>query len=157
MQYISKSADDTTLFAENIAKRLLVKEKYKRGGTFRCVVALFGEMGAGKTAFVKGFARGAGYTGEVTSPTFALVHEYIGGTIPVYHFDMYRITGLDSLYSTGYYDYIDAGGFIITEWSENITEYIEPGAIKITIKRTKDESGRIITVEEDLFDENTGG
>ena len=73
------------------------------------VVALFGDLGAGKTAFTRGLAHGMGFDGEVSSPTFALVHEY-PADIPIYHFDMYRITTWDDLYSTGFFDYLDMGG-----------------------------------------------
>lgn len=84
-----------------------------------CVVALFGGMGMGKTAFVRGLAQGLGIDAEVTSPTFALVHEY-GGSPPLCHFDMYRVNSWDGLYSTGFFDYLDAGGILAVEWSENI-------------------------------------
>ena len=96
------------------------------------VVALFGELGAGKTAFVRGFARGMGIDAEVTSPTFALVNEYRSGKKALCHFDMYRITGWDDLYSTGYFDYLDAGATLIIEWSENIENALPDNSIKVT-------------------------
>lgn len=95
-------------------------------------VALYGDLGAGKTAFVRGLASVLASGVRVKSPTFAIVHEY-PGKLPVFHFDMYRITSDDELYSTGFYDYFSRSGVIVTEWSENI-EYALPGEyIKITI------------------------
>ena len=97
--YYSRSARETENIGFSLAKTVEVGS----------VVALFGELGAGKTAFVRGFARGMGIDAEVTSPTFALVNEYRSGKKALCHFDMYRITGWDDLYSTGYFDYLDAG------------------------------------------------
>lgn len=147
MEFISYSAAETERFAAELAAKLMASPKYSLNGEFCCVIALFGQMGAGKTAFVKGFAKGVGFSGEVTSPTFAIVHEYIGGMRPVYHFDMYRINTEESLYSTGYYDYLDAGGFIITEWSENIADYIDAGAVRINIEYGGNINCRKITVD----------
>lgn len=150
MEFISHSAAETEKFAADMAAKLICDSKYGKGDEFCCVIALFGGMGAGKTAFVKGFARGAGFTEEVTSPTFAIVHEYIGGQRPIYHFDMYRINSEESLYSTGYYDYLDSGGFIITEWSENISDYIEKDAIIVNIEYGDGPDCRKINVEGDI-------
>lgn len=86
----------------------------------KCVIAFSGGLGAGKTCFTAGLCRGLGYTGDVTSPTFALINEYIGGRLPIYHFDMYRIAGEDELYAVGFFDYLDAEGVTVVEWSENI-------------------------------------
>lgn len=95
------------------------------------VIALFGGLGAGKTAFTRGLAYGLGITDGVSSPTFALVHEYRGKYI-VYHFDMYRVTSWDDLYTTGFFDYID-GGVMVIEWSENIVDFLPENRIEITI------------------------
>ena len=103
-------------------------------------------MGMGKTAFVRGLARGLGIDAEVTSPTFALVHEY-DGTPPLYHFDMYRVTSWDSLYSTGFFDYLDAGGILAVEWSENIEGVLPEDAIRVEFRRGESENERIITIE----------
>ena len=97
------------------------------------VVALFGGLGAGKTAFVRGFARGAGYSGRVTSPTFAIVNEYRGGRLPVFHFDMYRLASSDELYDIGWEDYLAENGVCVTEWSENIQVAIPEEAVRVTI------------------------
>ena len=155
MEFISYSAAETEKIAYNLAVKLISSTKYKTlSGEFCCVIALFGGMGVGKTAFVKGLAKGIGFTGEVTSPTFAIVHEYIGGIAPIYHFDMYRIDTEESLYSTGYYDYLDAGGFIITEWSENIENAIPAGSYLVEFERLGDSDRRITITkktEEDVL------
>lgn len=98
------------------------------------VVALFGGMGMGKTAFVRGMAAGLGLVAEVSSPTFALVQEY-GGNPPLVHFDMYRISGWDDLYATGFFEYLDAGAILVVEWSEHIENALPPEAIRIRFTR----------------------
>lgn len=108
------------------------------------IIAMYGDLGAGKTAFTRGLARGLGITDGVSSPTFALVHEYEGKYM-LYHFDMYRINSFDDLYSTGFFDYTD-NGVLIIEWSENIKEYLPENRIDITIKRISDNE-REITIE----------
>ena len=101
------------------------------------VVAFFGGMGMGKTQMVRGIAAGLGLDAEVSSPTFALVHDY-GGHPPLVHFDMYRVTDWEDLYSTGYYDYLDAGCILVIEWSENIDSALPENAIRIHIRREDD-------------------
>lgn len=108
------------------------------------VVALFGGLGMGKTAFVRGMAAGRGLSAEVSSPTFALVHEY-GGTPPLVHFDMYRVSGWDDLYSTGFFDYMDAGCLLAVEWSENIEAALPPDAVRVSISAVG-ETGRRIEI-----------
>lgn len=110
------------------------------------VIALKGDLGAGKTCFTAGFARGLGYNGSVNSPTFAIVNEYTGGRLNIYHFDMYRISGWEDLYSTGYFDYLESGGVLIIEWSENILSALPEDCIAVTIDKTG-ENDRRITVE----------
>ena len=110
-----------------------------------CVVALFGGMGMGKTAFVRGLAQGLGIDAEVTSPTFALVHEY-GGSPPLCHFDMYRVNSWDGLYSTGFFDYLETGAILAIEWSENIQRALPENTIRVTFERLEEEKRRI-TVE----------
>ena len=106
------------------------------------VVAFFGGMGMGKTQMVRGIAAGLGLSAEVASPTFALVHDY-GGNPPLIHFDMYRVSGWEDLYSTGYFDYLDAGCILVIEWSENIAAALPEDAIRLYIRR-EDETVRII-------------
>lgn len=109
------------------------------------VVALYGGLGVGKTAFVRGIAAGLGLKAEVSSPTFALVHEY-GGNPPLIHFDMYRVTGWDDLYSTGFFDYLDAGAILVVEWSENIEAALPDKTIRIRFKQLGDNQ-RLIEIE----------
>lgn len=106
------------------------------------VVAFFGGMGMGKTAMVRGIADGLDLHAEVSSPTFALVHDY-GGQPPLVHFDMYRVTGWEDLYSTGFFDYLDAGCILVIEWSENIEAALPADAIRIRIQK-EDDSIRLI-------------
>lgn len=101
------------------------------------VVALFGGMGMGKTALVRGIAVGLGLSAEVSSPTFALVHDY-GGNPPLVHFDMYRVTSWEDLYSTGFFDYLDAGAILVVEWSENIESALPEDSIRIRLTRVDD-------------------
>lgn len=132
----SYSSDETENFGSQLAKSLIPGD----------VVALFGDLGAGKTAFTRGLAKGLGFNGEVSSPTFALVHEY-PGDISIYHFDMYRITTWDDLYSTGFFDYLDMGGVLVIEWSENIENCLPDGTIRVTISKNDNENERIITLQ----------
>ncbi len=108
------------------------------------IIAMYGGLGAGKTAFTRGLVKGLGSEDDVSSPTFALVHEY-RGKCPVYHFDMYRITSADDLYSTGFYDY-EGCGVMIIEWSENIEEDLPDERIDIHIKYIS-ENERELTIE----------
>lgn len=140
IEKISNSPAETEAFAEALAQRL-------SGGE---IIAFRGSMGMGKTCFTRGLAKGLGFTGQVTSPTFALVNEYVGGRLPLYHFDMYRIEGWEDLYSSGYFDYMEMGGVIAAEWSENIEGALEGKVIRVEISRI-DENTRKITVEGDGF------
>lgn len=120
----------------------------KRISTVLCgteVIAMFGDLGAGKTAFTRGIASGLGFEYGVSSPTFAIVNEY-NAKFNIYHFDMYRIIDEEDLYSTGYYDYLD-NGIIIIEWSENIEYALNDDAIRITINKSDNENERIFTIE----------
>ena len=108
-------------------------------------VADFGGLGAGKTAFTRGLAKGIGADGEISSPTFALVHEYQGEP-PLIHFDMYRASYLDDLYTTGYFDYLDGNNILAVEWSENIEDALPEDAIRVTLEVTGENSRRI-TIE----------
>lgn len=110
------------------------------------VVAMFGDLGAGKTAFTRGFASGMGISADVSSPTFALVNEYREGKKTLYHFDMYRISGWDDLYSTGFFDYLDEGTSLIIEWSENIEAVLPENCVRVSIEKTEDPDERIIQI-----------
>ena len=112
------------------------------------VIALFGGLGMGKTAFTRGLARGLGIEDGVSSPTFAIVNEY-NGKYPVYHFDMYRIAGWDDLYSTGFFDYL-GNGVLVIEWSENIENALPEDAVRIHIEKGLDKNARIFRIEGDI-------
>ncbi|MDD6489102.1 MAG: tRNA (adenosine(37)-N6)-threonylcarbamoyltransferase complex ATPase subunit type 1 TsaE [Clostridia bacterium] len=131
-KFLSKSPQETEQIAEKLAQTLSGTE----------VIAMFGGLGAGKTAFTRGLARGLGIEDGVSSPTFALVNEY-EGKFTVYHFDMYRVSSWDDLYSTGFFDYIDNGVMII-EWSENIVEFLPENHITITINHISENEREII-------------
>ena len=109
------------------------------------VIAYRGDLGAGKTAFTRGLARGLGYRESVTSPTYTIVNEYLGGRLPLFHFDMYRLGSADDLWDIGWEDYLDRGGVCAVEWSENVQEAME-GAISVSIAKL-DENTRRITIE----------
>ena len=109
------------------------------------MIALSGDLGAGKTAFTRGLCAGLGIHDGVCSPTFAIVNTY-RGKYPVFHFDMYRIKDADDLFATGYYDYI-GNGVIIIEWCDNIASELEPDRIGITIRKTDNENERIFEME----------
>ena len=106
------------------------------------VVALYGGLGAGKTAFVRGMAEGLGLNSRVSSPTFTIVNEYLGG-VPLFHFDMYRLSGADELFEIGWEDYLERGGVCAVEWSENAEGAFPPGTVRVEIEKTGDNSRRI--------------
>ncbi len=110
-------------------------------------VALYGDLGVGKTAFVRGFASVVSPTSAVRSPTFALVHEYRGTPCPLFHFDMYRIETLGELYSVGFFEYLERGGVCAIEWSENIYSALPDDSVFVVIEKI-DETTRKITVKE---------
>ena len=130
--FTSNSPRETEALGARLARRL-------NSGR---VVAMFGGLGMGKTAFVRGMAAGRGLDAEVSSPTFALVHEY-GGQPPLVHFDMYRVTGWDDLYSTGFFDYMDAGCLLAVEWSENVEAALPPDAIRVCFTAVGETARRI--------------
>ncbi len=125
----SKSAESTEAVGAALANTLLANKSLPR------FVALYGDLGVGKTAFVRGFTSKIAPAARVKSPTFALVHEYTALPCSVYHFDMYRISDDDDLYSTGFYDYFDRGGFMLTEWSENIPFALPDEYIEVTVEK----------------------
>lgn len=134
----SASERETEALGERLAGLLMGTE----------VLALFGGLGMGKTAFTRGLAKGLGIEDGVSSPTFAIVNEY-NGSFPVYHFDMYRITGWDDLYSTGFFDYL-GNGVLVIEWSENIENALPEDAVRIYIEMGADENSRIFRIEGDI-------
>ena len=136
MKMTTTSPRETELLGERLAQQL-------KGGE---VLALFGGMGMGKTAFTRGLAHGLDVQEPVSSPTFALVNEY-AGRLPLYHFDMYRVTSWDDLYSTGFFDYLETGGVLVIEWSENIEEALPENTVKIIFKRENGENDREIEIE----------
>ena len=116
------------------------------------ILAYEGDLGAGKTAFTRGLARGLGAAEPVTSPTYTIVNEYLSGRIPLFHFDMYRLCCADDLFDIGWDDYLERGGVCAVEWSENVADAMED-AIRVRIEKTGQQSRRI-TIEggEDLAD-----
>lgn len=126
-QYESFSYDDTQVIAKEIADTL-------KGGEF---IAMYGDLGAGKTAFVQGLAKALGITNHVTSPTFTIVNEY-EGRLPLYHFDVYRIADPDEMYEIGYDDYIDSDGVCVVEWAELIEDLFPDKYYKLTILKDED-------------------
>lgn len=134
IERITDSPLSTEEFAAEIAQTL-------KGGE---IIAFKGSMGMGKTCFTRGLAKGLGFDGQVTSPTFALVNEYVGGRLPVYHFDMFRIDTWEDLYSSGWFDYAQMGGVMVAEWSENIEEALPDNVITIEISRIDDNKRKIV-------------
>ncbi len=139
----------------------MVMESYSAEETFRLgemtggklkpgtVICLDGDLGAGKTVFVKGVAKGLGVTDTVCSPTFTILQEYRDGRMPLYHFDVYRIEDPEEMYEIGFDDYLYGEGVCLIEWAKNVAELIPEGALKITITKDLDKglSYRKITIE----------
>ena len=132
MQFITNSPEETEKVGAALGKIL----------TAGTVLAYRGDLGAGKTAFTRGLARGLGYGEPVTSPTYTIVNEYLGGRLPLFHFDMYRLRSSDDLWDIGWEDYLERGGICAVEWSENVADAMED-AIFVTIEKTGEESRRI--------------
>ena len=133
IEFISRNDNDTEQIAAKLADKLI-------GGE---VIAFRGDLGAGKTCFTRGLASGLGFTGTVNSPTFSIVNEYLGGRLNLYHFDMYRVENWEDLYSTGFFEYIDMGGVVAAEWSENIDGALPENTIYITIEKIDDNTRNI--------------
>ena len=144
MKFVSHSEAETEAIGAKFARMLHPGD----------VVAFTGGLGAGKTAFTRGMARTLAPDAEVSSPTFALVNDY-GGKVPFWHFDMYRIRTMDDLYSTGFFDYLESGGILAVEWSENIAGALPDGTIYVRI--TADgENERTILIGNDPAGEKEG-
>ena len=137
MEYVSNSPAETEALGAALAGRL------KPGA----VVAFSGDLGAGKTAFVRGMARGLGISERVTSPTFTIVNEYEGSRLPLFHFDMYRLGSSDELFDIGWEDYLVRGGVCAVEWSENVSDAMEGDCIRVDIRRGAHDNQRLITIE----------
>ena len=135
MEYITNSPEETETLGAALAAKL-------GPGT---VIAYRGDLGAGKTAFTRGLARGLGCKELVTSPTYTIVNEYLGGRLPLFHLDMYRLRSADDLWDIGWEDYLDRGGVCAVEWSENVAEAMED-AISVTIEKLGEDNRRI-TIE----------
>ena len=135
MELITRSPEETEKLGAALAEKLLP-------GT---VIAYQGDLGAGKTAFTRGLARGLGCREQVTSPTYTIVNEYLGGRLPLFHFDMYRLSSADDLWDIGWEDYLDRGGVCAVEWSENVKDAME-GAITVSIAKL-DDTTRSITIK----------
>ncbi len=136
MVYYSKSEKETEILGEKYASAL----------DAGAVVALRGGLGMGKTAFVRGMARGLDISARVTSPTFTIVNEYLG-RLPLFHFDLYRLSDVGELFDIGWEDYLDRGGVCAVEWSEKASELLGKDAQTVTIEKSDDPDGRIITIE----------
>ena len=132
MEYITNSPSETEAVGAALARVL-------QPGT---VIAYRGDLGAGKTAFTRGLARGLGCTQQVTSPTYTIVNEYISGRMPLFHFDMYRLRSADDLFDIGWDDYLERGGICAVEWSENVADAME-GAVRVCIQKLGEESRKI--------------
>ena len=132
MEFITNSPEETEAVGAALGKIL-------QSGA---ILAYRGDLGAGKTAFTRGLARGLGCRETVTSPTYTIVNEYLGGRLPLFHFDMYRLRSSDDLWDIGWEDYLDRGGICAVEWSENVDDAME-NAVYVTIHKTGENSRRI--------------
>ena len=135
LEITTHNVEETERVGEALAKTLLPYS----------IVALFGDLGAGKTAFVRGMARGLGSTNRVTSPTFTIVNEY-SGSLELFHFDMYRLGSSEELFDIGWEDYLARGGVCVVEWSENVSDAFDGTEIRVTIDKLSD-TDRKITLE----------
>lgn len=135
--YHTASAEETAQLAAKFSETLV-------GGE---VLAFLGDLGAGKTCFITGMSEGLGYPGDVNSPTFAIMNEYRGGRLTVFHFDMYRVSGWDDLETTGYFDALESGGVVAVEWSENIAAALPEHTITVTITKGEGDE-RTVTVKD---------
>ena len=135
MEFITNSPTETEAVAAALAQKL----------TPGTILAYRGDLGAGKTAFTRGLARGLGYAYPVTSPTYTIVNEYLSGRIPLFHFDMYRLRSSDDLWDIGWEDYLERGGVCAVEWSENVEDAMED-ALSVCIEKLGDNE-RKITIE----------
>ena len=136
-EYQARSEAETEALGRRLGRRL-------EAGA---VVAFTGDLGAGKTAFTRGLARGLEIRDRVTSPTFTIVNEYEGGRLPLFHFDMYRLASGDELFDIGWEDYLARGGVCAVEWSEHVADALEPDAVRVDIRRGEEENSRVILIQ----------
>ena len=136
MKYVTDTAEQTEALGAALARRLAPGD----------VVAFYGDLGAGKTAFVRGMARGHGIRESVTSPTYTVVNEYISGKLPLFHFDLYRLSGPDDLFDIGWEDYLERGGICAVEWSERAQSLLSD-ALRVTIRMGDSPERREINIE----------
>ena len=135
-QFVSNSEEETEALGRRLGEIL----------DQSTVVAFTGDLGAGKTAFIRGLAKGLDIPDRVTSPTFTIVNEYEGGRLPLFHFDMYWLSSADELFDIGWEDYLGRGGVCAVEWSENVADALEEPYIRVDIQRGSADSQRVITV-----------
>ena len=136
MKYVTDTAEQTEALGAALARRLAPGD----------VVAFYGDLGAGKTAFVRGMARGLGIRESVTSPTYTVVNEYISGKLPLFHFDLYRLSGPHDLFDIGWEDYLERGGICAVEWSERAQSLLSD-ALRVTIRMGDSPERREINIE----------
>ena len=140
MEYITHAPEETEALGQALAALLVPGD----------IIAYRGDLGAGKTAFTRGLARGLGCREQVTSPTYTIVNEYLSGRLPLFHFDMYRLASSDDLWSIGWEDYLDRGGVCAVEWSENVDDAME-NALWVTLESLGGDDRRItLEGEKDL-------
>lgn len=137
--YFTHAAEETEALGESLCRSLLT------AGARRAYIALFGDMGVGKTAFARGFGRALGIA-NVKSPTYTVVSEHRGDPVPLFHFDFYRLSDADDLFSIGYDDYLRREGYILTEWSERLPDVPPDDAITVRLERTEQALERRITI-----------
>ena len=135
MRYVTHGPEETEALGQRLAERLCPGD----------VIAYYGDLGAGKTAFTRGLARGLGIPEAVTSPTYTIVNEYLSGRMPLFHFDMYRLGSSDELFDIGWEDYLARGGVCAVEWSENVEDALED-AITVCIRRLGEQE-REVSIE----------
>lgn len=137
MTYVTNSPAETEALGQRLAETLQPGD----------VIAYTGDLGAGKTAFTRGLARGLGITERITSPTFTIVNEYLGGRLPLFHFDMYRLSSEEDLFDIGWEDYLDRGGLCVVEWSERVSGALG-SPVTVTIEKIPgSDQQRKITIE----------
>ena len=144
MRYVTHGPEETEALGMRLAERLAPGD----------VIAYYGDLGAGKTAFTRGLAKGLGITESVTSPTYTIVNEYLSGKMPLFHFDMYRLGSSEELFDIGWEDYLVRGGICAVEWSENVEDALE-SAITVCIRRLGDQE-REVSIEGGAAHANLG-